>query len=213
MNALWQQGVSRVNALSLRERGLVLLTGLVLIGWPGYHLLWMPMWQQMSQLRQATQQLATQQAELASANQALQQTLQTDPDAPARQQLESLQRQLAALALTQQSQMADLISPEQMANRLRTLLAEAGSLQLQSMSTLPVQVLPGTEKAHPLYQHTIRLQLKGEYWALLRYLQRLEAGGGHFYWQLLDYQVSGYPQADIWLELYTLSDDKEFIRG
>ncbi len=213
MMADWQHAVARVNALSLRERMLVLLTGLVLIGWPGYHLAWLPTWQQITQLRQTNQRLAQQQAELESSNQTLQQTLQVDPNAPVRQQLEALQRQLAALALTQQSQMADLISPEQMAERLRTLLAEASPLQLQQMSSLPVQTLPGTEKAHPLYQHGIRLQLKGDYWSLQRYLQRLEAGAGHFYWQLLDYQVQAYPQADVWLELYTLSGDKEFIRG
>jgi MSHA biogenesis protein MshJ len=32
-------------------------------------------------------------------------------------------------------------------------------------------------------------------------------------WQLIDYQVDEYPKADITIDIYTLSTNKDFISG
>lgn len=55
-------------------------------------------------------------------------------------------------------------------------------------------------------KHRVRLQLTGTYFELRDFLKHLEDSPWPLYWQSLDYQVLNYPQARMWLQVYTVSN-------
>lgn len=131
---------------------------------------------------------------------------------------------------------SDLISPEQMASALHTMLSRQKGLELLSLDTIPAtevekrntenhqdqnnfdqsqektteednMVVPG------LYKHEIKIVLLGDYFSVLNYLVSLEGLGWRLFWDKLDYEVMDYPTAQITITLHTLSSEKGFIGG
>ncbi|WP_427980883.1 type II secretion system protein GspM [Agarivorans sp.] len=217
MTEHWQHWQSVFSELSLRERVLILLTGVVLIALPTYYLLLEP-----SMLKQQQAE-----RELSQANIALRETqqlielselkLRQDPNQAIARQLSQLQSQLSQIDSELAAQNAGLISVSQMAGVLERLLAKSEGLQLLAMESLPPQAVLSTEEQGAesvnFYRHGIRLSLSGGYFALLDYLQKVEALPQRFLWQLMDYQVLEYPATEITIEIYTLSSNKDFISG
>ncbi len=64
-----------------------------------------------------------------------------------------------------------------------------------------------------LYQHGLRITLTGTFFDIQAYLNTIEQLPKKFYWRIFDYQMQRYPQAEVVMEIYTLSMNKEFIRG
>ena len=56
-----------------------------------------------------------------------------------------------------------------------------------------------------IYRHGIEISVKGNYLALLPYLEKLQKYPGHLYWADVSLEVQGYPVAVLKLNVYTLS--------
>ena len=213
MKQQWQQLATRVLAMSIRERWLVLLAGTALLLMPTYSLLLEPAWLAYQSQVARGQELATTIAQLQLENQGRQQALLLDPNQPVREQQQQLTQQLVQLDAQLKDQTLDLIPAERMPGLLEQMLASSGRLRLISLTSLPPKPLLDDPEQNLLFQHGIQLRLQGSYFDIFQYLRALEGLPEHFYWRRLNYQVEQYPQASIELELYTLSSSKEFIRG
>lgn len=213
MKQQWQQLATRVLAMSIRERWLVLLAGTALLLMPTYSLLLEPAWLAYQSQVARGQELATTIAQLQLENQGRQQALLLDPNQPVREQQQQLTQQLVELDAQLKDQTLDLIPAERMPGLLEQMLASSGRLRLVSLTSLPPKPLLDDPEQNLLFQHGIQLRLQGSYFEIFQYLRALEGLPEHFYWRRLNYQVEQYPQASIELELYTLSSSKEFIRG
>ncbi|KXO11276.1 MSHA biogenesis protein MshJ [Moritella sp. JT01] len=64
-----------------------------------------------------------------------------------------------------------------------------------------------------LYRHGLRITMTGSFFNIQAYLTRIEQLPKKFYWEVFDYQIQDYPTAQVVMEIYTLSVNKEFIRG
>ena len=64
-----------------------------------------------------------------------------------------------------------------------------------------------------LYRHGLRITMTGAFFDIQAYLDSIEQLPKKFYWQVFDYQMQKYPTAEVVMEIYTLSINKEFIRG
>jgi len=64
-----------------------------------------------------------------------------------------------------------------------------------------------------LYRHGLRITMTGSFFDIQAYLDSIEQLPKKFYWQVFDYQMQTYPTAEVVMEIYTLSINKEFIRG
>lgn len=215
MTEHWHHWQSLFSELSLRERVLILLTGLVLIALPSYYFMLEP---SMLKQQQAERELAQTKISLTETQQLIELSelkLGQDPNQATALQLSRLQSQLSQLDSELAAQNAGLISVSQMAGVLERLLEKSEGLQLLAMESLPPQAVLSSEEqgAESLnfYRHGIRLNLSGGYFALLDYLQKVEALPQRFLWQLMDYQVLEYPATEITIEIYTLSSNKDFI--
>ncbi|GGA96092.1 type II secretion system protein GspM [Agarivorans gilvus] len=217
MTEHWHRWQAIYAELSLRERVLILLTGVVLIVLPSYYFMLEP---SMQQQQQAERELAQAKISLAETEQLIELSklkLRQDPNQTIAIKLSQLQSNLSQLDSELAAQNAGLISVEQMAGVLERLLEKSDGLQLLAMESLAPQAVlsveeQGTESLN-FYRHGIRLSLSGGYFSLLDYLQKVEALPQRFLWKLMDYQVLEYPATEITIEIYTLSSNKDFISG
>ena len=209
----WQAWGQHIAMLSLRERVLILLTGLILLGAAGFYG-WLEdadtrLQQDRAALRAAERDLELIELE----NLGKQARLKRDPNQGVRDQLAQVEADLARIDDELKAQTVDLIPAHEMPLVLEALLSRSANLHMLALSSLePTPLMAGEQKVN-LYKHGIRLQLEGGYFDVYQYLKALEALPRHFYWKQFDYQVKVYPGAVVEMEIYTLSTSKEFIRG
>ncbi len=213
----WQQLDAKLMALSLRERAMIFITGLVLVCFPAYSYLLDPLLQNKQAAEQQHQQnlhqLKLAQGEVEVANI----LLARDPDAAVKQELDVLQQSIAELDRQLAMGTLDLISAQKMAHLLEKMLANSQALTLVSVESIaPVPLLPvegDFSQDINLFQHGLTLTFSGGYFAVQTFLANLEQMPEKFYWQSMHYQVDQHPNAIVELKLYTLSTNKDFIRG
>ncbi|MGY3915169.1 hypothetical protein [Aeromonas australiensis] len=213
LKAQWQEWGQRIARLSLRERVLILLTGLVLLGAAGLY-----GWLDDADTRLQQDRMALSAAErdleiMELENLGKQARLKRDPNQGVRDQLAQVEADLARVDDELKSQTVDLIPAHEMPQVLEALLSRSANLHMLALSSLEPTPLMAGEQQVNLYKHGIRLQLEGGYFDVYQYLKALEALPRHFYWKQFDYRVKAYPGAVVEMEIYTLSTSKEFIRG
>jgi MSHA biogenesis protein MshJ len=107
-----------------------------------------------------------------------------------------------------------------MADVLRQVLREQRQLQLLDLrNEAPTPIFASTQtpdktadKNRPaIYQHGLTLRLKGRYFEVVNYLHTLENLPWHFYWQHFEYKVGTYPEAEVTVTVYTLSNRESWI--
>ncbi len=224
----WAELREKTAALTLRERGILFATLLLLVG---------ALWFQFSfdgllkQYQEAVKGATQVDAEILAQTEALvslQARLSNDPNAPLRIERQGLEEELERVALQIESRLEHLVVPERMADLARQVLNDFKGLQLLGAENLPPTPLEinlgkqkplaqasapvGEESASEqvIFEHGFRLTLQGSYFNALQFIQRLEKIEG-FYWRSLSYEVQQWPQAKIVIHVSTLSLDKEWI--
>lgn len=204
--------LAKVDALSLRERLLVLLTCLMLIAAMWYALLMQPLAQRATQSRT---EIVALEDRIAAANRGLEeQILQLGGGGiDQRSRIASLQRRIDEINTTLGSHAAELIDPAEMARVLEGVLKEQSRLSLVRIrNTTPESLSAGDgEDAATFYRHGLEIEVEGSYAACLEYLDAIEALPWRLYWQMLEIEVIEYPHNRIRLEVSTLSLDEEWI--
>ncbi|WP_281212706.1 MSHA biogenesis protein MshJ [Shewanella insulae] len=198
--------------LSRRERVMIALAVVVVIGM----LLYLPLESLLTQSSRVQSNIKALTAENRISEQQIdlyQQTLATDPDQEYRQRLMGLQQQEKDLDQQLSFQMVDMVPADKMPTMLGELLGRVKGIRLQSFESLapkPLLAL-GDENKLNLYSHGIKLAFEGDYFATLKFIEAVEAMPNKLYWRQLDYVVGDYPKAEVTLEVYTLSINKDFI--
>jgi MSHA biogenesis protein MshJ len=113
----------------------------------------------------------------------------------------------------------DLISPQQMSQVLTTILHSETRLSLLSLENSPSEAListAATPEADPgpgiqVFKHGFRMVFEGNFIETVYYLRSLEALDGNFFWENLNFRVTEYPNAEVSLDIYTLSTEQGWI--
>lgn len=219
----------RIDALSLRERGII-LAGIIFVLYSAWDLFLMQ--PQVVQERNLLADLQIKRAEQGVLNIRFQKLLAGNPGDPGagnRRRLEELKDQLDRVDSEVSASAKHLVSPANMARILRLILNKSGGLQLTEIRGLGAKPLleqqdaPGSSAAAPAasgsgatalenaYKHGLVIRFEGDYFSTLNYIRELEALEWEFFWENLEYEVTEYPRGRIMLTLYTLSLDKEWI--
>ena len=220
--------MARIDALTLRERGLLFAAAAAVIVFIGHSLVLGPIYREQDALRE---QISQQQNNLAGMDGeivARVQAYQTDPDAPARQKLEAIRQESAALGDSLLAMEHGLVPPERMAPLVDTILRANARLKLVSMRTLPVESMSalggqGTAAEAPtaaapakatelLYRHGVEVTVRGNYLDMVEYMSALEAMPTRLFWGRAQLDVEEYPASRLTLTLYTLSLDHKWMK-
>lgn len=204
--------LARIDALSRRERLLVMVTMLTVIAGVWQVLVMEPLGHradasriELESLRERTdkanENLQKQILQLAGAG-----SDERVQAALINQRIDEINRELEDYA-------SELIDPSEMAIVIEEVLREQTSLSLISIRNTKPELLAekGEGTATRLYRHGLEIELEGSYADCLRYLAEIEELPWRLYWQLLDIEASDYPVNRVRLEVSTLSLDEEWI--
>ena len=206
----------RIDAMELRERALIFVTVLVVVYFAAVNLLFGPinaekdrLQKQVNEKREQTRLLEVQLQELLAGG-------AHDPNSVKRQKLTSLQENLHQMDASLVEATAGLVPPKEMTRLVEQMLAKNRGLQVIKVESLPATPLvEGAGETHGsgtmVYKHGIRIELKGGYLDILRYLKTLEGLPWKVFWGQATLKTEKYPESKISLLIYTLSTHEGWI--
>ena len=202
MKASLIQLITKINSLSWRLRVVIFVALLIVIFIAWRSLLWSDLQQKKAlitpQLKMATKELKVLQSALQAAKQ-------------------HWRQQNSTLVLERKTDQMlkkngnNLVSPKEITRVLEQLLFARHDLVLLELQNMPEKQIQPANKKLVLYEYGIVLKFRGNYFATLRYLHNLESLAWPLFWDKLDYKVTNYPEAEVTLQLHTVSDKKGWI--
>lgn len=212
----WRRLEQRFQALSLRERVLVIVMTLAIIAALANVLFFLPLQDQLKAERQQQQEHQRRREQLENELSQLQAWQARQEDGSG---LVVVEQQLASVNQQIQQMSQRMVPPQEMTALLQQLLAREQGMQVIALEKLPLEQ-PNLSEAEapvsaevPLYRHRLRLSLRGNYFDSLRYLQAMEALPWTVYWDSLEYRVETYPQAVLTVEIATLGQEQGWLGG
>lgn len=217
-----QEWMERLDAFSLRERVLLLLCVLAVLIGAWQLLIELPQEQRREQIQQQRDAVA---ADTKNQRAQLEALASIDSGESLTRELEQLRNQVAQLDESLASLSQGLVSADQLPEILQEVLVSTTELTIRRVRTLPVEELHlsssagdtgsrNDEQGVPstgVYRHSVELEMAGDYFEVLNFLQRLEGLRWRFYWDRLDYEVADYPMGEILLRVYTLSAEEGLL--
>ena len=228
MQSYLQSAFLYLNALSLRERILMLLVmcSVIYVAWDT--LLLSKFDQQYKQQLDEQQQLNHQQQEIDTAIIQISKkiALSNDETIKIKQKITQTNQQIQQNEQLLATVLNKLVPPTKITELLRSLLLDTYDLKLLSVSNEPVKKITFTDNDQSednqhtqdeqqpialLYEHTTIIKLSGGYLQLYQYLTALENSEWELFWDQLEYDVTDYPYAEITIRVHTISADKHWI--
>ncbi|MEZ9598809.1 type 4a pilus biogenesis protein PilO [Vibrio sp. 10N.286.46.A8] len=213
---LWNQLSDKFLALSLREKWLLFVCGLVGLSMLVFTLLIEPAYLDLQEKNvksmSLTQSNQKQQGELL----VLQAKLNKDPDKEIDLELKKLLVESQELSFELAEIVDRLVTPSQMAQLLESVLNAGNGLKLESLESLQPEAISDNQENSDnskYFLHPVRMELTGGYFDISIYLQALESLPVSYYWRTFEYSVEEYPKARLVFEVYTLGTRQEFIGG
>lgn len=215
MKLWWRDLLDRIDALSLRERVLVLLAALALIAVLWDSLLMQPMERSRKRMEPDVAALRAEVERLHVAITELADQRGGDPNAVLRARVQQERTGIADLDRQLGGLTSALIAPEQMVQVLDQMLDRSKRLGLVALRSLPAEPLaslvPGEALPSQIYRHGVEIELDGTYLDLLDYLRALDQLQWRFYWQTLELDVTSHPRLRVKLTAYTLGQEEAWI--
>jgi MSHA biogenesis protein MshJ len=230
----------RFAAMSRRERGIILVAGIVSIAMLGTVYGVDPQKARLKRTADALQSARTTELQLKEQSSALSRTLAQDLNAEPRVRVEELKKKVAALDDNLRVLHKGLVPPEHMGALLEDMLNRNARLKLLALRTLPVAPLvddakPAVDaKGKPqiaadktpekaaekvalasaprrVFKHGVELTVQGSYHELLAYLGQLERLPVQMFWSDTRLDAKDYPRVKLTLKLFTLSLDETWL--
>lgn len=211
----WRQYSKRFLTLQIRERKLIFYATQVVIIWLAAVLFIEPLLQQTSQLNQQNVDTEQQIQRLQQQTAIIQRALNVDLNEQVRAQIGAQQQVEQELTQKIQQMTGSYISANQMLTLLEDLLVKMPEVQLAALENFPATpVLIGTDaKAAPLlFQHRTQLVFLGNYASLQQLLSQLQQLSWQLHWVKLNYKVIKHPEAQLQLELETVSESANYVQ-
>lgn len=215
MNDQLKPYVEKFDALSIRERALIVVTVLVLVGY-----LWWYLFAQksLSETRLVEQQNIALESEIQVMDityQQISQRIQQGVHKPQEQQLVLLQAELDRLNSQLQQKTLELINPDDMFNLMQQLIFSESKLKLTGLKRKRVTPVfesnPGEDEQAEIYRHVMQMGFKGSYRDILNYIRKLEDLEWKLIWDHISLKLDEYPLIDVEIEISTLSDSQHWV--
>jgi len=224
---------SRIDALSLRERGIILGAILLSVYFLFYTFVMEPI---AASQKDIQNHIIQANSEIAALNVQMQKTLATSPENMQQkneQEVQRLRQERADINQELEEATASLVKPEQMAKLLQMVLANTDGLRLGKVTSLGATRILINDKSvstdnktnskteekggmddnslNAVYKHGLQIQFDGDFFATVEYLKKLEQLDSKYFWDNIKYEVNEYPDATSTLTLYTISLNENWI--
>lgn len=212
-----QQLVTQIDALSLRERAMLMFGAFMVL-----FLLWD--WLLMSDITErgkaVNAEIETVRGGIGKLNQAIAAAAQSrggDPNEVLRQNLAAARARIGELDTQLAERAGQVIPPQRMAAVLEDLLRRQGRLKLISVTSLAPEALFATpeETAAGLpasvYRHGLELEVEGRYMDVLAYLRELESLESKFFWETLELESRDYPANRVRIRIHSLNLEEGWL--
>lgn len=222
----------KIDSLSLRERAIVFIGVIAVLFTVWDSMLLTPMEIEQKKL---VANLSTKNAErliLINRFQELMNSSKEDPNTANIAKLKTLRSRLIDVQADLETSTDSLVSPKDMPKILETVLHKTGGLtliNLKSLGVTPIVARDDTEtektpesknnddkkltaeNVDNAYKHGLRIEISGDYLTTLNYLKSLEQLEWGFFWDNFKLAVKEYPEANVAIEIFTLSLDQDWI--
>lgn len=199
LNQAWQARLPR-------ERWILCAAALVVPLLLADTLVWNPWRVQMKALSARVAQAEQDLQQLTAAQAGL-----SPQDADAARQLEAIRKRLVQTEQAALDARRQVVSPQQMAARLREVTEARGAVNVVALRSLPVTPV-GEGGSTRLYRHSFELNVEGSYADIARYIEHLEQTAGVLRWNALELDASRHPAIAARLEVFTLSEQSSWIQ-
>ncbi|MEH0688583.1 type II secretion system protein M [Vibrio cholerae] len=215
MAKVWIQWNDKFAKLSAREKWLITLCGAVLIVMVVFVLLIEPTIKANEQLNRQVITSKANAQRLEGEVLLMTAKLKQDPNQAINQEFERLSIESQALSEELAKTIEGLLTPNQMAQMLEGVLASSKGLRLVSLQSLKAEPImrKGNQGESGYYLHPVQIELTGDFFSIVTYLETLESMPSKYYWRRFHYSVESYPTARLMMEVYTLGTRQEFIGG
>ena len=212
------RGISeRLDALSLRERGLIFAGGVTLVCVAAQTLFMGPI---AVRAQNADRRIAAARQTMAT-REGASSTSVSDPSAAATARNAALTERLKVLDAQLHTAAQGYVAPDKVVQMLRDLLANQQDLRLISLSSLPVESLSreaaGATEAGPTgegpgpFLHPVEMVVDGSYSSVVQYLRALEAMPWQVHWQGLELTAGDYPVNRVRIVIGALSLSRDWM--
>lgn len=216
MNSKLKQYAQRFDAQSLRERGLIAISLIVVISflwWSNYAT---PRMAEIEALQAENHRIARDTENARAIIRDIRQSIATGVQQEKEVQLAKLARDLAALEERLRVTTIELIDPEKMFQLMNQLIYKDSRLKLLSLKRREVKpAIPSDNEEEPdeagIYRHVLEIEFAGGYLDILRYMQTLEALDWKLLWDEIEIASDEYPKATVKVVISTLSTRKEWV--
>jgi len=206
----------RFDAQSLRERGLIAFSLIVVIvfGWWNYYAA--PMMKQTELLQTENRRLGNEVENTRAIVADIRQRIAAGVYQEKEFQLARLVRELGEMEDQLRVKTVELIDPEKMFELMNQLIYRDSRLQLLSLKRREVKPaipsLSEEETEEPgLYRHVLEIKFAGKYLDILKYMQTLESLDWKLLWDEIEIHSDEYPKVTVEVAISTLSTRKEWV--
>jgi MSHA biogenesis protein MshJ len=215
MSNQYQQYAQKFDALSVRERALVVITMLVTVGylWGAFYAT-----QELKKSKDLEQQNMALEKEiqmLDSTSGQIALRIKEGVNKPRQQQLDLLQSELDRVKDLLQQKTLELIEPDDMFQLMQQMIFTESKLKLTALKRKLVRPAfepdPENEQPAEIYRHVMQVSFQGSYQNILKYIKSLEALEWKLIWDKITLELDEYPNINVEIEISTLSDSQHWV--
>lgn len=215
MNKLIREYADRFNAISTRERLLILVTVLIVLTFLWWHFFAEPVKSRTISLQQRNEVLSSELLALKTSIDSIQKRIKEGVHKQEQQRLQILSGELQQVNDLLKQKTLELIEPEEMFELMQTLIFAESNLKLTSLKrklVKPAFTGEKVEEGQPeIYRHVMQVSFEGGYEDVLNYIARLEKIEWKLIWDKITLTTGEYPAIKVTIEISTLSDDQHWV--
>lgn len=211
----WRQFTLRIDALSLRERALLMLGAFMVL-----FLLWD--WALMGDIgarsKAVTNEIDVMQDRMRQLNAVIASSARRggDPNVALQSDIKATRTRIASLDQILDARAGNIIPPQAMAGVIEQVLVRQGRLKLVSARSLPPSPLFETaasedDALNAVYKHGLELEVEGRYLDVLGYLRELESLDWQFFWEAVVLEGIDYPSNRVRIRVYSLNFEEGWL--
>lgn len=208
--------MARFNALSLRERALLVVVIMVMLLFSGWHLYAQPTLAAIKVKEDENQRITTEVNASTLAVSQIRTRISAGVHREKEQRLLQLKARLTQIEDDLELKTIALIDPEDMFSLMTQMIYRESGLKLLNLQRLQVrpaiEPAPGEEKNDAgIYRHVLEVKFSGSYADILNYIQKMELIEQKLLWDEIEIISDEHPKIIVKLVISTLSTRAEWV--